>query len=66
MVLYEPGLVLDLKNGNFVVFSSNKITHFNLDFEGVRGSLVLHTDKALERWQKDFNGWKTNVYAPRT
>lgn len=63
LVLYEPGLVLDLKNGDFVVFASDKITHFNLDFEGVRGSLVMHTDKALAKWSRDLNDWRSNTYA---
>lgn len=47
LCLYEPGLVFDLQLGNAIVFESRKITHFNLGFEGVRHSLVLHTDDSL-------------------
>ncbi|TFK59098.1 hypothetical protein BDN72DRAFT_740374, partial [Pluteus cervinus] len=33
LVLEEPGLVLDLKCGDVIVFPSSKISHFNLHFK---------------------------------
>ena len=58
LVLYEPRLVLDIKPGTIVVFPSHGITHFNLDFNGVRGSVVLHTDANAKKWIENSNGWK--------
>jgi hypothetical protein len=54
----EPGLGIELWNGDAVVFCSNKITHFNLDYKGKRASFVLHSDKAGLAWSKNSNGWK--------
>lgn len=61
LVLLEPGLVLDLQNGDAVIFTSKDISHFNLHFVGRRASLVLHTDKCAKRWVKDGNGWMRNI-----
>jgi hypothetical protein len=36
------------------------MTHFNLHFEGVRASLVLHSDKYGDQWVRDRNGWLPN------
>lgn len=58
LVLREQGLVVELMNGDFVIFRSGEATHFNLDYLGKRASLVLHTDGGFERWEKDRNGWK--------
>ena len=54
----ELGLALELKSGDIVLFRSNKLTHFNLDFEGKRGSIVLHSDRELLRWAEDRCGYK--------
>jgi hypothetical protein len=62
LVLYEPGLVVELKNGDMIVFPSEKITHFNLHFEGRRGSVVFHSDVENDEYQKDFNGWDGNIH----
>jgi hypothetical protein len=62
LVLVEPGLVLEVQSGDIVIFPSGDITHFNLDFKGVRASIVLNTDKALESYQKDMRGWKDNKH----
>lgn len=62
LCLFELGLVLQLKSGDMAIFPSHIYTHFNLDFEGVRASLVLHSDKEGDRWLADRNGWKKNVY----
>lgn len=60
--LYEPRLVFELKNGDFVIFPSQKITHFNTDFTGIRGSLVCHSDSALAQSLRDktHRGYKGN------
>lgn len=57
----EPGLVLDLKNGDVVIFTSKDISHFNLHFTGKRASLVFHSDKCFKAWVKNANGWLHNV-----
>ncbi|KAG2737612.1 hypothetical protein P692DRAFT_20761328 [Suillus brevipes Sb2] len=56
-VQYETGLVFDIVPGDFFIFPSGKITHFNLHFSGFRGSLVLHSDALTDSWVKDRNGW---------
>ena len=60
LVLVEPGLVLELKSGDIVIFPSGNITHFNLDYKGVRASIVLNTDKAMKSYHDDMRGWKNN------
>lgn len=62
LCLMEPGVVLDLRLGHLVIFPSTKISHFNLHFMGRRASVVFHTDKELEHWAKDQNGWRGNVH----
>jgi hypothetical protein len=62
LCLYEAGLVLGLNAGDMVIFPSHRYTHFNLDFEGIRASLVLHSDKEGDRWLIDRNGWTGNSY----
>ena len=63
LCLYEPGIVLSLRNGQAVAFPSCDITHFNLDYVGTRASLVLHTDKAFDQWTlNERNGWQNNMY----
>lgn len=58
LCLYEPGLVLELKCGDMVIFKSVEISHFNLHFKGKRASLVFHSDKFGKSWAKDRNGWQ--------
>ena len=60
LVLWEPGLVVELNQGDFILFPSSKITHFNLHFTGFRGSLVMHTDRELRTWS-DKNGWSNHM-----
>ena len=48
LVLYEPGLVFDLNPNQVLVFRSGQITHFNTHLDGVRSSLVFHTDADLD------------------
>ncbi|KAI0062592.1 hypothetical protein BV25DRAFT_1803811 [Artomyces pyxidatus] len=61
LVLVEPGLVLRLRSGDFVVFPSKKVTHFNMHYKGKRASLVLQTDNELTVWTKDRNGWTAHI-----
>ena len=62
LVLHESGIVVETGNGDSVCFPSVTQTHYNLDFWGLRGSLVFHTDKDLQRWFKNMNGWIDNDY----
>lgn len=62
LVLNEPGLVVPLISGDMMVFPSCDITHFNLDYEGERASLVLHSDKAGIGWMEDRYGRKFHDY----
>ena len=63
LCLYEPGIVLSLRSGDFVAFPSFQITHFNLHYTGCRASIVLHTDKAFKDWsQARRNGYESNEY----
>ncbi|KAI5894714.1 uncharacterized protein SCHCODRAFT_01090196 [Schizophyllum commune H4-8] len=66
LCLYEPGLVLPLREGDLFVFPSGRITHFNLLYKGERGSIVCHSDRAGTSWMRSQNGWNGNVYCPRT
>jgi hypothetical protein len=61
LVLHELGVVLELSEGDVVVFPSCKITHFNLDFEGVRCSIVLFSDKHGKDWVRFRNGWSGHI-----
>jgi hypothetical protein len=62
LVFQELGLVFSARNGDSALFQSVSLTHYNLDFKGIRGSLVFHSDKAGRRWKEDSNGWKNNVF----
>jgi len=63
LVLHEAGLVLELVEGDVIVFPSWKITHFNLHFQGDRFSLVMHSDKEVSSWNRDRNGWIGHMVA---
>lgn len=61
LCLYEAGLVIPLRHGDFTVFPSCDLTHFNLHYNGLRASIVLHTDKEMLKWlDGDRNGWAFN------
>jgi hypothetical protein len=66
LALLEPGLVLDLQNGDMVLFPSGKISHFNTHYKGMRASLVFHSDSSAQSWIKDRNGWNGNIYFSST
>lgn len=61
LVLHEMGLVIELQEGDIIIFPSSKLTHFNLHFTGVRGSVVMHSDKEVKSWIKDRNGWDKHM-----
>jgi hypothetical protein len=48
--------------GDVVLFPSTKISHFNINFEGQRASLVLHSDSSGDNGVKDRNNWRHNIY----
>jgi hypothetical protein len=62
LCLFEPGLVMPLRNGDMVVFPSRSITHFNLHYEGTRASVVLHSDYAGKGWAENRNDWADNEF----
>lgn len=60
LVLKEPGIVIQLGNGDLAVFQSHSTTHFNLDYTGKRASFVFQTDRAFDQWIDGENGWSSN------
>lgn len=60
--LHESGLVFDSNHGDMLVFRSEKDTQFNLHFEGIRTSLVLHTDAGGANWVDAYNRWDKHVH----
>lgn len=63
LCLLEPGLVLELKSGDMVIFQSGLISHFNLHYSGVRASVVLNTDAAIYQYaSNNMNGWGSNQH----
>ena len=62
LCLYNAGLVLELRSGDGVVFPSDRISHFNLLMSGLRGSLVMATDKGLRAWRKTRNCWEHAIH----
>jgi hypothetical protein len=61
LVLLEAGLIVDIREGDFFIFPSFDLTHFNLFFKGVRGSIVMHSDKDGLRWKENRNGWHKHM-----
>lgn len=62
LCLVEPGISIRMRNGDGVIFRSSQISHFNTDFVGKRMSMVFHSDRELECWRKDRNGWLNCVH----
>ncbi|KAJ7792854.1 hypothetical protein B0H14DRAFT_2928965 [Mycena olivaceomarginata] len=60
LCMFEPGFVFRLHAWDMVLFPSCDVTHFNLHFEGIRMSLVLHSDKYGDQWVRHGNGWVQN------
>ena len=61
LCLLENGLVLELCSGDVALFRSSEVTHFNLDYKGLRASLVLQTDKEFAAWVRNHNRWVDNT-----
>lgn len=64
--MYESGLVFDSRPGDMIVFQSQKETHFNLHVEGIRSTVVLHSDQSMDAWAGDgvdppYNRWPGHV-----
>ena len=55
-------MVVELQNGQGILFRSHKITHLNLKYTGERVSLVFHSDRSMDNWVKNFNDWGHNLY----
>ncbi len=51
LVLDEPGLVLDMKSSDIVIFPSH------MHFKGKKASIVFHSDKKGKNWVVNHNGW---------
>ena len=64
IVLYELGVVVEMLEGILLAFPSYDVTHFNLHFRGVRGSIVLQEDKEVDSWIEDRNGWGHHMAIP--
>jgi hypothetical protein len=60
--LVEPRLVFQLQTSNLFYFHSDEVTHFNFHYEGMRISLVLHSDRSGVGYREDLNGWDRHIY----
>ncbi|KAJ7508001.1 hypothetical protein B0H11DRAFT_2218000 [Mycena galericulata] len=49
--MFEPGFLFRPRAWDGIIFPSCNITHFNMNFNGIRLSLVLHSDKYGDRWK---------------
>ena len=58
LCLKKPGVSLQLQNGDVVIFTSSKLSHFNTHFKGKQASLVFHSDISAKAWVEKRNGWK--------
>ncbi|KAF8215159.1 hypothetical protein K438DRAFT_1749239 [Mycena galopus ATCC 62051] len=56
LCLYELGLKFKLKMGDVLIFPSCDLTHFNMHFQGKRGTVVLHSDRQGEEWVRNCRG----------
>lgn len=62
LCLYHPGVVLESEARDVVVFPSDWISHFNLEMSGLRSSLVLATDRAMDSWKEGKNSWERAIH----
>lgn len=58
----QPGLAIPLLNGDFCIFPSKDITHFNLDYVGEHCSMVFATCSGFASWEEDQHGWYGHKY----
>lgn len=56
LVLEETGQIFRMQAGDILIFKSMDLTHFNLHYSGIRGSIVIHTDLFGEGWTGMRNG----------
>ncbi|KAF8144148.1 hypothetical protein K438DRAFT_1632330, partial [Mycena galopus ATCC 62051] len=61
LCLYELGLKFKLQMGDVLIFPSCDLTHFNMHFQGKRGTIVLHSDRQGEEWVRNCRGWKKYI-----
>ena len=61
LILFEPGLRFKVSRGDILMFPSAKIMHFNMHYEGLRLTLVFHTDRDSKRWMESRNGWEQHI-----
>ncbi|KAJ7629550.1 hypothetical protein B0H17DRAFT_962866, partial [Mycena rosella] len=59
LCLFEAGLCVHLRVGDIFIFPSCYVTPFNTHFRGLRATLVLHSDRAGDKWAK--NAWGERV-----
>jgi len=43
------------------IFPSYRLTHFDMHFKGVHGSIVMHTDKEVKSWNDNRNEWDSHI-----
>jgi len=51
-----------MRGFSIAFFASDRFTHFNLPFEGQRGSIALSTEKWALRWTSVKNYWRKDLY----
>ncbi|KAJ7665586.1 hypothetical protein B0H17DRAFT_951389 [Mycena rosella] len=61
LCLFETGFCFDLHVGDVLAFPSCDLTHFNQHYQGLRTTLVLHSDRQGDAWIRDCNGWSAHV-----
>lgn len=64
--MLEPGLVLDLRPGDLVIFPLTDISHFNLHYNGRHCSFVFTSDRHGWQWIDNNNGWWHNHFMRST
>lgn len=55
--LYEPGFVLESANGDWVIFPSQSLTHFNMHFQDIQMSIVFPMNSLGKVWVITYNDW---------
>ena len=60
LCMIETWLVMGLRLGDWIMFCSADVTHFNMHFKGWRALLVMYTNRAMDRWLDNRNGWYNN------
>ncbi|KLO18442.1 hypothetical protein SCHPADRAFT_886155 [Schizopora paradoxa] len=63
LVFEELGLVFELSQGDVILFRSEMLTHYNLEYNGTRGSLVVHSDSHLKKWPASLDKFRASGHA---